>query len=342
MKSITSIWRYSHFILAVSSFVFITIASITGIILATEPILNKTKSQSISNLHTITLQSVINKLKNEYDEVLTVKVNEHNFVEAAVITKNGDNDTFYINPETAKKIAKLKNRPTLYKWTTSLHRSLFLKSTGRFLVAFFTFLLLLITISGIVLISKRQGGIRNFFSKTVKENTHQYFHVILGKYTLIPLLVITLTGIFLSLEKFEVLPKKSNNHIVQTTSDTKKSALNEITLNQVKNIEFPFSSDEEDYFIIQLHNAEIFANQYTGAIISKKNISWIEKTSNLSLNLHTGNSSLIWAFILLISSFSLLYFIFSGFSIYFNRKKHQLIKNNCSKQKAEIIIMLKQ
>ncbi|MCB0434087.1 MAG: hypothetical protein KDD18_14235, partial [Mangrovimonas sp.] len=43
-KGITiSIWRYSHLALAVSSFVFIILASLTGIILAFQPISEQIK-----------------------------------------------------------------------------------------------------------------------------------------------------------------------------------------------------------------------------------------------------------------------------------------------------------
>jgi sulfite reductase (NADPH) flavoprotein alpha-component len=44
-----SIWRYSHFLLAAVSSLFLIIASVTGIILAIEPIAHKAKGYGIKS-----------------------------------------------------------------------------------------------------------------------------------------------------------------------------------------------------------------------------------------------------------------------------------------------------
>ncbi|TYP99249.1 sulfite reductase (NADPH) flavoprotein alpha-component [Tenacibaculum adriaticum] len=344
-----SIWRYSHLTLAISSFVFIIIASVTGIVLAFEPISNQLKPFAIQNANTITLAETITSLKKEYEEVVSLKVDENNFLEASVITKNGQSHTFYVNPVTGKKIGDLIERASIYKWTTNLHRSLFLKSTGRFLVGFFSFLLFLITITGSILIIKRQGGIIQFFTKVVKEDFKQYYHVILGRYTLIPIIIITLTGVFLSLEKFSVLPETKISHNVDFSKtfagkklsfedfDTFKS----IYLKELKSLEFPFSDDEEDYFFLKLNNKELYIHQYSGEIISEQNLPWIRIVSNWSLFLHTGRGTILWSLILMFSSFSILFFVYSGFAMTIERrKKSTLPKNKINKDKAEFIILV--
>ena len=103
----TSIWRYSHLTLAISSFAFILIASLTGIILAFEPISNQLKPFAVQNANEITLSKTISSLKNEYDEIVELKIDENNFVIASVVTKNGKSSTFYINPFTGKKLVIL-------------------------------------------------------------------------------------------------------------------------------------------------------------------------------------------------------------------------------------------
>ena len=207
-----SIWRYSHLILAISSSLFIIIACITGIILAFEPISNKLEPYSVKNINNISIASTINALHKEYDEVIELKVDENNFVSASVITKKGESKTFYINPRTGTKIGEIIEKSSIFEFATNLHRSLFLKSTGRFLIGFTSFLLFLIGITGVILISKRQGGIRKILSKIVKENTNQYYHIVIGRFTIIPIIIITITGFYLSLEKFSLLPKNHNLH----------------------------------------------------------------------------------------------------------------------------------
>ena len=343
-----SIWRYSHLTLAISSFLFIIIAAITGIILAFEPISNQLQPYTVQT-NKVTLSQAISSLKKEQQEIITLNVNQHNFVTAAVITKKGKSETFYINPTTGKKIGLLEKKSPLFKWTTNLHRSLFLKSTGRFLVGFFSFLLFLITLTGSILIVKRQGGILQFFTKVVPENFKQYYHVIIGRYTLIPILIITLTGVYLSLEKFSLLPESKIKHTYNSASisSDKKipvkdfSIFKKIKLSDVKSVEFPFSDDVEDYFFLKLKTKELIVHQYSGKIISAQNLSWTHILSDWSLFLHTGRGTIVWATILLFSCIAILFFIYSGFAMTLERKrKKSLPKNKFKKENADIIILV--
>ncbi|WP_422107903.1 PepSY domain-containing protein [Winogradskyella sp.] len=343
-----SIWRYSHLVLAVSSALFIFIATITGIILAFEPISIQVHPYAVDNVKDLSVGETLETLQNEYDEILTLSIDDNDFVMASVITKDGKSDTFYVNPFTGEKLGELIKKKPIFEFATNLHRSLFLKSTGRFLVGFFSFLLFLIAITGIKLILKRQGGFKRFFSKVVKENFEQYYHVILGRYALVPIVIITLTGVFLSLEKFDLLPTDKLVHIENENVSTSKpmgiedfDIFKSTHLEELKTLEFPFSEDEEDYFILKLKDKELYVHQYTGKLISKADIPWITIASNWSLVLHTGQGTFIWAIILLLSCFAILFFMHSGFAMALKRKKDGVkVKNTYSKDEAAYIVLV--
>ncbi|CAL2090705.1 FAD-binding oxidoreductase [Tenacibaculum sp. 190524A05c] len=342
-----SIWRYSHFTLAVSSFLFIIIASITGIILAFEPISNQMQPFAISDVSDISVGEMVVVLQHEYEEVISVERNHENFVIASVITKAGASQTIYIHPKTGKKIGEVDEKAAIFKFATSLHRSLFLKSTGRFIVGFVSFLLFLITISGLILILKRQGGFKKFFSNISKENFYQFSHVALGRLFLIPLLIITFTGVYLSLEKFNLLPKHKTKHVIDfdgLNSAPKKTIaefeiFNNTKLSQFRKIEFPFSSDVEDYFLLELKNKEITVNQITGEVLSEVYYPFSKLISYYSLLLHTGQGSIFWSIILLLASIVTLYFIYSGFAMTFERKRGKT-KNRYNKDESEIVLLV--
>ena len=80
----------------------------------------------------------------------------------------------------------------------------FLHETGRFFIGINAFLLVLISISGFALVINRQRGLRNFFSKIIKEYFAQYYHVLLGSLALIPILIIALSGTYLTMERFHL------------------------------------------------------------------------------------------------------------------------------------------
>jgi sulfite reductase (NADPH) flavoprotein alpha-component len=343
-----SIWRYSHFLLAISSALFIFIATITGIVLAFEPISNQLQSFSVKEASEVSIAQTINALQNEYNEVVTIEVDKNDFVVCSVITQEGESETFYVNPLTGKKLGTLIKRVAIFEFATNLHRSLFLKSTGRFLVCLFSLLLLLISLTGIRLILKRQGGVKRFYSKVVKENFEQYYHVVIGRYALIPIVIITITGVFLSLEKFDILP---SDRIVQErlnkNSNSEKLKFQDFEifkttqLNQLISIEFPFSDNEEDYFVLELKDKELYINQYSGNIISKGDKSLIALASHWSTILHTGQGTIIWSIILLLTCFTILFFMYSGFSMTVKRKNGTAkIKNKFKKDEADYIILV--
>ncbi|SFZ90468.1 sulfite reductase (NADPH) flavoprotein alpha-component [Flaviramulus basaltis] len=342
-----SIWRYSHLALAVSSFVFILLASITGIILAFQPISEQIQPYKVADLNTISVAELVTVFKDNYPEIIDVKVDTNDFVIASVFTEEGDNLEGYFNPKTAEYLGEEIEVSKFFQWVTSLHRSLFLKGIGRFFVGLCSFLLFLIAVSGSVLILKRQRSLKKFFSKIVNENFNQYWHVVLGRLSLIPIIIITVTGVYLSLEKFDLLPKAETSHNIDfdSLSTTPTQAVSEFKLfkntplSQVKSLEFPFSEDVEDYFILKLKDKEVIVNQFTGAILSEIKSPLVDMFSGLSLNLHTGKGSILWSIILAIATANILFFIYSGFAMTLKRRASKL-KNKYKKDDAKYIILV--
>ncbi|WP_340154517.1 PepSY domain-containing protein [uncultured Winogradskyella sp.] len=342
-----SIWRYSHLTLAVSSFVFILLASVTGIMLAFQPISEQLESYKISGFESVTVAETIFHLNEKYPEVLDVQVDANQFVLASVVNNEGESLNGYIDPKTAEFISDEIVTSKFFKWVTNFHRSLFLKSIGRFFVGLCSFLLFLIAVSGTILILKRQGGLKQFFSKVINENFNQYWHVVLGRLSLIPIIIITITGVYLSAEKFDLLPKSSTNHQVdfETLSATSKQNIQDFSifkntkLSEVKSIEFPFSDDVEDYFILALKDKEILVNQFTGDVISEINYPLVTLFSDLSLLLHTGQGSILWSIILAIATVNILFFIYSGFAMTLKRRQSKL-KNKYNKDASKYVILV--
>ena len=343
---ILSIWRYSHLVLAVSSFLFILLAALTGIVLAFEPIdhaaLNYSEGQK-----DLPVTQLIDTLQSTYDEVLSVEIDEAGFVKASVLSMDGDSGDFYINPLSGKKVGEIEKQAEVFQFATSLHRSLFLKSTGRFFVGLASFLLFLISITGLILIIKRQQGIKAFFNRIIKDNFYSYYHIYLGRLLLLPIIIITLTGVYLSLQRFEILPNIVLSHDVDyaaITDDPQRPlaefpALQNITLRDVRYIEFPFSPDVEDPYKISLTDKEILVNQVTGEIISEVPYPFVNMMSHYSTVLHTGRGSVLWSIVLAAACISILFFIYSGFKMTFMRRKGR-IKNKFKAAQCEIVILV--
>jgi len=342
-----SIWRYSHLALAVSSFVFIFLASVTGIVLAFQPISEQFQPFKSDGFDTASLAETLSVFKKTYPEVTALEIDANDFVSASVITESNKNLNGYFNPITAEYLGEKIEPSKLFQFTTTLHRSLFLKGVGRFFVGLCSFLLFLIAVSGAILIIKRQRSFKKFFAKIVNDNFAQYWHVVLGRLSLIPIIIITVTGVYLSLLKFNLLPESKVSHTIdyEAISETPIQEIEAFTvfknipLADVRSVEFPFSNDIEDFYTIYLKDREIVVNQFTGEVLSEIKYPLVTIVSALSLNLHTGKGSILWSLILVFASINILFFIYSGFAMTLKRQKAKL-KNKFKKHQCEYVILV--
>lgn len=342
-----SVWRYSHLVLAVSSFLFIALASITGIILSFQPITEKMQSHQVAHFDQLNLAQVIPVLKANFTDISEVTIDANHFVLVKGTSTDGKSGQYYVNPETGKALAKVGQKNEFFQWVTTLHRSLFLHETGRFFVGLTSFLLLLIAISGTILIIQRQRSFKRFFAKIARDNFAQYYHVVLGRLLLVPILMIALTGTFLSLKRFEIIKEQKVTHQIDFDALRSKPQLKlsdfevfkQIPLSVVQSIEFPFSEDVEDYFLLKLSDKEMTVNQLTGDVLTEKAYDRATLLNNLSLDLHTGRANIIWALVLAIAAGNILFFIYSGFVMTLKRRANR-IKNKWKADQCEFILLV--
>lgn len=346
---IGSLWRYSHFVFAIVSSLFLIIASITGAILTFEPIVQHSQRYAPIDLKNVSLSETITALKQNYNEVLEIEVTSEDFLKASVVTKGGLSQTIYVHPTTGKKLGNVTAQSPFFSFITNLHRSLFLKSIGRGFVGVISFLLCFIAVTGIFLLAQRQGGFSKWFTKVKEASFTQRYHVILGRWLFAPILIIAITGVYLSAKKFALLPKNFIEHdwsaisskdlTTQIASDSE--LFQKTTLSEIRKLTFPFSDDPEDYFQLALKDKELLVHQYSSKIVSEVPYPFVELTSRLSMQLHTGQGSIIWSIILLVTSLSLLFFMFSGFAMSLKRRKRtKLITTTYSKDEAAYILLV--
>ncbi|HTG65344.1 MAG TPA: PepSY domain-containing protein [Flavobacterium sp.] len=337
-----SFWRYTHLALAVFSSLFLFLAATTGTILAVDAVQEKIPAHRVENFEDITLAKSLPALRKTYSEITEISIDHNQFVTLQAIDNEGNDVNAYINPLTGKTLGTPQKKSEFIQWITSLHRSLFLHETGRLFIGINAFLLFLIAISGLVLVLKRQKGIRNFFSKIIKEYFAQYYHVLLGRLALIPILIIALSGTYLSMERFHLFENKeeTESKTEKPEANTKKTFdLKNTTLAEVTKIEFPFSDDPEDFYTFELKDRKIEVNQFTNEIISEELFPTTQLISELSLDLHTGRANSLWAIVLGLASLNILFFIYSGFAMTLKRRASR-IKNKFKADESKYILLV--
>ncbi|WP_025763303.1 PepSY domain-containing protein [Dyadobacter tibetensis] len=341
-----SIWRYSHLALAVSSFILLTLASVTGVILAFKPIQEKINPYRSDQFEALYLSDVIPQLRSQYPGITKLSIDANQFVQMKGTDQEGENMLVFVDPKTGNLLGKPEAPSEFFEWVTALHRSLFLHETGRFFIGLTSFLLLLITISGTVLIIQRQRGVRRFLTRIVRENFAQYYHVVLGRLSLIPIFLLALTGTYLSLARFElidtayILPDVDYDAIQDgpPRDATSFDIFKNTPLSEIQSVDFPFSEDVEDYYTLQLKDRALHVNQVTGEILSEVKYPVSVVLTEWSVDLHTGRTNAFWAILLALASGNILFFIYSGFAITLKRRSGR-IKNNFTAEESNFIIL---
>lgn len=343
---IISIWRYSHLALAISSFLLLIAASVTGIFLAFEPVIEKSKSYRADGFDSITLAQSVPVLKEKFPGIQEIAVDDNDFVIIKYAEEEGGDQQAYVNPVTGKILGVPKEKHPFFQWMTAMHRSLFLKETGRILVGISAFLLILIAISGILLVVQRQNGWKNFFSNVERTGWAQYYHVVFGRISLFFILVLALTGTYLAVYRFVPPPAKAAEKIneenikEEPSKELKDFAIFQHTpLSHLQKLQYPFSDFPEDYYNIQLKDKEICINQFTGDILAEVQYTKTYQLASFSLRWHTGRSGTIWAIIMAITSGYILFFIYSGFAITLKRRRNRS-KNKFKATEATVVLLV--
>jgi sulfite reductase (NADPH) flavoprotein alpha-component len=342
-----SLWRYAHLALAVMASLVLIVASLTGAVLAIDTASEKANAFKVDNFNHISLDQFLPELRKKYAEISTVSVDHNQFVSVEAFDSEGNEIKGYINPNSGEIRGKAIEKSEFIKWNIALHRSLFLHETGRCIVGIASFLFFLIAITGTILLIKRQKGILHFFSKVNSDSLSQYVHVVIGKIMLVPVLIIALTGTYLFLLRFEIIPKEKTKQTVYTENTNLKklplsdfSVFKEIKLAEVSKIEFPFIEDDPDeFFVLKLKDKELTVNQFNGQIVKETKYPFTQIVEKLSFDLHTGQINFVWAIILAMASLAILLSIYSGFAITLKRTKTK-IKNKFKANECEFILLV--
>ena len=159
---VLSIWRYCHLTLAIISSFFLIIASITGIVLSFSPIKSKLSEYHSDQLSEIYLSSLIENIYKNDKEIIEIKLDENEFIQVKSISNKGDMKSYYANALDGKAIGEIEKESRFFSTFRNIHRSLLLKKSGRVIIGIVSFILFLLSITGSILITKRQLSIKKF------------------------------------------------------------------------------------------------------------------------------------------------------------------------------------
>ncbi|WP_373553856.1 PepSY domain-containing protein [Haliscomenobacter sp.] len=302
-------WRVIHYISTLFAGGFILLAALTGCILAVEPWFLSQNAVSGKPTADLTLTAFQEKLGEHFLEIFSLETNAYGNikVEGIGMEKEG---ALYVSARTGEVLEAPKALSSIFNLSRDLHRSLFLKTPGRILVGLASLALVFLAISGIALHIKRAGGIRAVLNPIKILELKRDGHAKWSRWFFIPILIVAVSGTYLSVVRFIPTPKKQ---AVQLTADAARTPLDGILLREVKKVSFPVL--DEDPLVIELADRHLYFDKNSRKITKVEQVTLNERLRLLNFILHTGEGSMWWSGVLLLSSLVMLFLGVTGFQM---------------------------
>lgn len=307
-------------ILALLASAVLLIAATTGIILAFDVAKHAAQAKATSGWADIRLSELLGRLDASEQEAIGFKVTPHGEVHLETNDwESGGTMTTIVDPHTLDSLGAPTERRAFVMSIQALHRSLFLDELGRIIVGVTTFLFFLTLLTGGALLLKRYG-FRGYFSPTQEASRSGFWHVVLGRWLIVPLLLMALSASVLFLYQIGIIPQSEADAVEHEVrwddegilSPSQFPAIQGITLEQVRSFEYPLFEDENEPYRLRLRDREFIIHPFNGEIVSEVYYPASALLREWSLDIHTGRTSLVWAVVLGLSAIAVVIFIVTG------------------------------
>ncbi|UPY35592.1 PepSY domain-containing protein [Sediminicoccus sp. KRV36] len=236
----------------------------------------------------------------------------------------------------------------LTRTITNLHRSFLLGDAGRVAAGLGAAAMVVLCISGAMLLAVRLGGWAAIL-RASRGTLSQRLHCELGRFALIGLMLSALTGCWMSLATFGVLPDGAAVEVaplVQPSGAARLppghlAALQAVDLSALRELTFPYGDDLTDSYALTTARGLAHVDAATGQILDFTPNSRARQVHETIVMLHTGRG--VWPLALLLGLAALAAPVLAGAGgVIWWRRRAALpkLRQNVGAQAADTIILV--
>lgn len=210
--------------------------------------------------------------------------------------ENGAAQAAVIDPATGRSVASANPNP-VERWLTNLHRSLFLGDGGRLATAAGATATLVLAISGAVLVARRAGGWRRWFSP-MRGPLSGRLHVEIARLAVAGLLLSSATALWMTASTFDLLPDEAASPIAQMDASGRTgmavadmAALRAVSVAELRSLSFPTPDDAGDVFTLKTDQGTGYIDQGDGKLLAWTDLTGWQRVSETIYMLHTGQGA---------------------------------------------------
>lgn len=222
-----------------------------------------------------------------------------------------------------------------------------MEKTGEMIVGLSAFVLLILSTSGMILYIRKLGSLKQLSNAIHFEATLTNLHSLSGFFCFLPLIIIGLSGLYLSFITFGWAPNSSLQRVIYPESLIQLEVVSANTFDSFKNIPldnfkemiYPIPEDWFDVYAVKSNQSIQFFDQFTGEQLTQQQYEPAVKWSLFVLDLHSGTINPLLALLFGISSLFIPFFGISGFILWL-KKRNALDFKAFSNDNAEITILV--
>lgn len=338
-------WRSIHSVIGLVFALLVMALSLTGAILATQPVYNAYTANAPSGTFTVadSLRLLYENNRRISPEVLkSTPSGEYKLT----YSKGNKRRERILDFETGKLVRPAKE-PKIYGFIKRLHRSFLLGENGRLLSAAGGIVMTLLCFSGLALLLRRLGGWRQLLASMSLRGSAN-LHSNAGRAFLLPLVITSLSALWLSGITFDLVSAGSDTPPAYPESlkeldpvdPWELHGLQAIPLSTVKEVIFPIPQDWFDVWTVKTDSEYIFIDQFTGDVLSRESLPIMAQVYDWIYFLHTAEGAAPWAIVLFLSSLTVPFFAVTGTLVWWRNKRQGRgkVKNNAGSGQAGTLI----
>lgn len=275
----------------------------TGVVLSVQPALDRIAAPAIERGTSVASLAEVVAARHGSVEQIRVRANG---VVTVAYTDGETNGVEQIDPATGAGLGPYRVSETT-RFFTNLHRSFLAGDNGRVAAGIGAFAMLVLTISGLVLLSRSLGGPRALF-RPIRGTLARRIHGELGRFAAIGLVLSSATGLWMSAATFGLLPQSAaESAIVQAsggepTTLGRLAGLAAIDVADLRELTFPAPDDRTDSFVVRTGAGETRVDPATGDRLAFTPATTLDRLQEVIVMLHTGRDAWMFGLLLGLSS----------------------------------------
>lgn len=251
-----------------------------------------------------------------------------------------------IDPATGKGIASADPNP-VERWLTSLHRSLFLGDAGRIVMAAGAAAMLVLSVSGAMLVARRMGGWRRWFTP-LRGPASSRIHTGIARVAVAGLILSSATALWMAASTFDLLPDGAAPPAFPTEVSGSTGVflaamepLSVIPVTELRELSFPYPGDATDAFTLKTDRGTGYLDQGTGELLAWAELTMWERISETIYMLHTGQGAASLGLVLGVMALGVPAMGVSGLVLWFagRRSRPRLRGNHPAKGAGTILLV---